>query len=62
MTPRACPDGEIHPYHHLQASGDSLSAEHGSGSKRIGAINAMTYGITLAVTGQAQGLLYPQGL
>ena len=50
------------PCHHLQASGDSLSAEHGSGSKRIGAITAMTYGITLAVTGQVQRLLDPRGL
>ncbi len=49
-------------YRHLQALGGSFSAEHGVGSKRIGAMNDTTNATKLAVMAQVKRLLDPQGL
>jgi FAD/FMN-containing dehydrogenase len=49
-------------YRHLRAFGGSFSAEHGVGSKRIGAMNDTTDGVKLAVMAQVKRLLDPQGL
>jgi FAD/FMN-containing dehydrogenase len=42
--------------------GGSFSAEHGVGSKRIGAMNDTTDGVKLAAMAQVKRLLDPQGL
>ncbi|MEI7515982.1 MAG: FAD-binding oxidoreductase [Betaproteobacteria bacterium] len=49
-------------YRHLQALGGSFSAEHGVGSKRIGAMNDTTDATKLSVMAQVKRLLDPQGL
>lgn len=49
-------------YRQLRAFGGSFSAEHGVGSKRIGAMNDTTDGIKLATMAQVKCLLDPQRL
>jgi FAD/FMN-containing dehydrogenase len=49
-------------YRQLRAFGGSFSAEHGVGSKRIGAMNDTTDGIKLATMAQVKRLLDPQRL
>ena len=49
-------------YRNLRAWGGSFSAEHGVGSKRIGAMNDTTDGVKLAAMAQVKRLLDPQGL
>jgi FAD/FMN-containing dehydrogenase len=49
-------------YRNLRAWGGSFSAEHGVGSKRIGAMNDTTDGTKLAAMAQVKRLLDPQGL
>lgn len=49
-------------YRDLRAMGGSFSAEHGVGSKRIGAMNDTTDDGKLAAMAQVKALLDPQGL
>lgn len=49
-------------YRDLRALGGSFSAEHGVGSKRIGAMNDTTDGVKLVAMAQVKRLLDPQGL
>ena len=49
-------------YRNLRTMGGSFSAEHGVGSKRIGAMNDTTDGGKLAAMAQVKALLDPQGL
>jgi FAD/FMN-containing dehydrogenase len=49
-------------YRDLQAMGGSFSAEHGVGSKRIGAMNDTTDSTKLQAMAQVKQLLDPQGM
>lgn len=62
MAPERAQAVEHILYRYLQALGGSFSAEHGVGSKRIGAMNDTTDGTKLAVMAQVKRLLDPQGL